>query len=295
MNNLLEQAKHLSVNDLEKIVADSITNTGNYHRSFFTNLIVPQLYRARIHAHLEGNIEDGILNSFTHEGEFWNPPAKSIHTFGRCNDIGKSLLYCSTSWETAISEVRPAKGDYLSMAIYHIKEPGLGSRISPIGIQYLSQIPSLVNMFEKYKPSPKEEIIKMDEFLDELFHLEVSDEKKYKYKLSIAVTNCLMKDIKTDNTFLAMQGIMYSSIIRNKKSFNLLLEPIHAREIYELHQVQTFKVIESDNEKALLHLQRNGYTINSKPHPLDFFEMLWETLAESSENDKQVDLGGHCH
>ena len=286
MKELFELSKKYSVEELEKLVAEKITETGNYHRSFWTNLIAPQLYRARIHNHLEGNVRGEILNTFVHEGEFWNPPAESIKDFGRCNDIGQSLLYCSNSWETAIAEVRPVEGNYLSMAVYRIKEDGLGSRISPVGIQYLSQIESLAanQMLEDYKISDKKEIIDMDNFLDELFHLEVGNEEKYKYKLSIAVTNCLMKNIQIGEALKTMHGIMYSSIVRDKKNYNLLLRPTHARTIYQLYQVQTFKVIKSSEGKVSLQLMRNGYTTGTKSHPLDFFEMYWETVAESPDN-----------
>lgn len=285
MKELFELAKNSSIDELEKLVAERITESGDYHRSFWTNLNAPQLYRARIHNHLEGNVREGILNSFVHEGEFWNPPADKIIEFGRCNDLGQSLLYCSNSWETAVAEVRPIEGDYLSMAVYRTKQDGLGSRISPVGIQYLSQIESLAagQMLVDYEISDKKEIIEMDNFLDELFHLEVGNEEKYKYKLSIAVTNCLMKNIQIGEALQAMHGIMYSSIVRNKQNYNLLLRPTHARTIYKLYQVQTFKVIKSVEGKVSLQLMRNGYTIGTKPHPLDFFEMLWETVVESPD------------
>lgn len=290
MKELLNLSENSSLQELEKIVARLITNTGDYHRSFWTNLIVPQLFRARIHNNLVGNIRDNGLNPFTSEVDFWNRPKDFIKEFGRCNDIEQSLLYCSNSWETAIAEVRPVEDDYLSMSVFRIKQDGLGSRISPVGIQYLSQIESLKNtqMLDNYKISDKIEIKEMDNFLDDLFHLEVKNDEKYKYKLSIAVTNCLMKNIQMGEALHAMHGIMYSSIVRNKKNYNLVLRPTHARTIYKLHQIQTFKVIKSENGKILLELKRNGYTVGTKHHPLDFFEILWEEVAESPNNFVEI-------
>lgn len=100
------------------------------------------------------------------------------------------------------------EGSYISVSIYNAKEnpanPSelLGSRIIPLGIQYLSKIDSLKknDMFKDYDfVNRKAEFFELDNFLDELFHKEVDENEKHLYKLSVAVTKCMMKNILTDS------------------------------------------------------------------------------------------------
>lgn len=291
MEELLNTTEKLSVNELELIVAEQITSAENYSRSFWPNLVAPQTYRARLHNHLEGRMSGDTLHRFTNEGEYWNPPQDFIYEYGRCNDINESLFYCTNSWETAISEVRPETGQYVSVATFKVKSEDLGSRISPIGMQYLSQIDSLREgqFFKDYNIQVRSAaFLKLDTYLDDLFHMPVADNEKHKYKLSIAVTKCLMKNIQMGEAIHAMHGIMYSSIIRNKQNYNLLLRPSHARHIYSLFQVQTFLVSDANDDKIKVQLLRNGMTMGTKHHPFDNFEMHWELVDEGPEAFEEV-------
>lgn len=293
---LQELSKSLSLDELTKIVERTITSVGGYQISSWTNLIVPRLYRGRNHNYVEGNVKNNELHKFTNECEFWNPPVATLQERGRCNDIGESLLYVSNNWETAILETRPIKGNYISVSIYNAKEnpanPNelLGSRIIPIGIQYLSKIDSLKNndMFKDYDfANRKAEFFELDNFLDELFHKEVGEDEKHLYKLSVAVTKCMMNNILTDSgATLQRHGMMYPSIVHNKHSYNFIIRPIHARTIYKLFQVQTFKVIESSDSKIVLQLMRDGMTTGTKNHPLEFFEMTWFDVSSAAVFDE---------
>lgn len=293
MIDLLEKCQKMSVDELKKNVAEKISSLGNYNRSIWPNLTLKGFYRARIHNRLEGVSKDGNLKIFENENEFWNPPAECIKDFGRCNDIGESLLYCTNNWETAIAEVKPSGGKFLSMSIFELKDKNSGCRIAPIGIHYLSKIDDLVNanMFKDFDFQDRnKDFVKLDSFLDDLFHLDVKEDEKYKYKISIAVTKCLMKSILTSKGIIAMDGVMYSSIVRDKKSFNIALRPIHVRTIYSLLQVQTFKVLEVSKEKISMQLLRNGYPIVEKSHPMNFFKMDWNTVKDSPETHIDIKL-----
>lgn len=77
------------------------------------NEIIPKyLYRARIN-------EDGnpIIIDF-----MGKPPAK-ISTAGRANPIGIPYLYTASNISTAIAEIRPHKGDGVTVAKFDILEP----------------------------------------------------------------------------------------------------------------------------------------------------------------------------
>ncbi|MFA6761171.1 MAG: RES family NAD+ phosphorylase [Sulfuricurvum sp.] len=81
-------------------------------------LIVPkamlpkQIYRARIN-------EDGCPIDIDLMGK---PPAK-ISTGGRANPVGIPYLYAASDTKTAIAEIRPHKGDHVTVAKFDILEP----------------------------------------------------------------------------------------------------------------------------------------------------------------------------
>ena len=87
-------------------------------RWLFDNLILKNhkipnyLYRARIN-------EDENLIRITDMGK---PPAK-ISTAGRANPIGIPYLYTASNISTAIAEIRPHKGDGVTVAKFDILEP----------------------------------------------------------------------------------------------------------------------------------------------------------------------------
>lgn len=287
IDELIKLSKEKTFEELLKIVEEKITATPGYQISIWENFTAPVLYRARKHNHLEGNInKDKILHQFKSESEFWSPP-KEYCISGRCQNKGEDLLYCSTSWETTISEVKPSTGDFISVSIYHARrQPDypntfFGSRIVPIGVQYLSQIDYLKHMFKDYDFDGRNaEFYKLDTLLDDLFHADVVDteEEQYVYNLSTAVTRCMMKNVLKGEVEHQMHGMIYSSIARNKTDYNFVLRPVHARTTYSLNHVQTFQIIETTDKTVKLQLLRNGDTIGKKNHPLDFFEMTWHNI-----------------
>ena len=285
-SELVKLSQEKSLDELLGIVEQIITSVPDYQISMWENFSAPVLYRARKHNHLKGNIKNNTLHRFKSESEFWNTPPEFC-PLGRCQDKGESLLYCSTSWETAISEVRPDIGDFVSVSIYHarrnVNNPNtfIGSRIVPIGVQYLSQIERLKHMFQNYDfEGRSSEFCKLDTFLDDLFHANVGDDVQYLYNLSIAVTKCMMKNLSNGEVERQMHGMIYSSMVKNKTDYNIVLRPIHARTIFKLNQVQTFQILDATERRIKLQLKRNGYTSGVKQHTLDFFEMEWTEIAD---------------
>lgn len=277
---LLEICEKTSFEDLLIQVENSIPL--GYTTSFCFNFKAQGLFRARLHNHVEGffNEEENIINSFKQEGEFWNRPLdeKNPIPLGRCNIENESVFYCSTDMATAILEVKPQKGEFISVASFELKNilPFNGSRMNFIGRSYLSKIPTLSNLM-KLVELPSDECNLTDDFLDRLFHKNITEDNKYLYKLSAAVTKCMMKYVN-DETLgkIPMNGLIYPSIERDKKNFNIMYKPEHVRLHYSLAEVKTFEVIENNVEEIKLSLNRIGYTIGTKYHPMDNFQMYWE-------------------
>lgn len=298
IDDLISLSRFLKTAELTKIVEQKITSIGSYQTSFWPNFKLSGFYRARTHNHLKGNIKNKNLHEFSHEGEFWNPPAE-FAPIGRCNDIRESLLYCSTSWETSIIESRPKVGDFITVTSFNLKDKEKfpfvvnGSRINPIGIQYLSQINSLKenNMFANYDfENRSNEFKNLDIFLDDLFHLKTNDKNKFLYKLSVAVTKCIMKNIQMGEAIQQMHGMIYSSIERDKKNYNLVLRPNHTRLLFGVFEIQTFKILESNKDHIKLKIKRIGITYGTKSHPLDNFNIFWEDINEESQSEEIINL-----
>lgn len=298
IDDLISIARYLNTSELTKIVERKITSLSGYQASFWPNFKLSGFYRARIHNNLKGNSKESVLHEFSHEGEFWNPPAE-FTPLGRCNDVGESLLYCSTSWETAILECKPKVGKYISVISFRLKDKEkfpfveIGSRINPIGVQYLSQIKSLIEneMFADYDfENRNDEYKKMDVFLDDLFHLKINHKNKFLYKLSIAVTKCMMKNIQMGYTLKQMHGMIYSSIERDMKNYNILFRPNHARMMFSLYEVQTFEILEVNDSFIKLKFKRRGATFGKKNRPFDNFNIFWDELKENNQLEEIIYL-----
>jgi hypothetical protein len=136
-NRYFPNDNNLSTKNLKRIIKD------------FTSLTyTKRVYRARI------NTTENIFS----KDEMGKPPCK-IATEGRANPIGISYLYVASDEKTAISEVRPNKGDIVTVA--KIKLPNglkfldttdLKNKISPFEFSdnVLQSLYKSINLLEKF-------------------------------------------------------------------------------------------------------------------------------------------------
>lgn len=240
-----------------------------YITSFCRDFKPQGLFRARSHNRLEGNwdSEKNELTIFSDESHFWNVPEdkKNIIKINRCNLEKESVFYCSNDLDTAILEARPEKEKYISVALFGPKNNEFfsGSRVNFIGKSYLSKIPEIDRITNFSKEFENEGFNEIDDFLDSLFHKNIGDNEKYLYKQSVAVTKCLMSGlINEKKEIFPIHGLVYSSIIRDKKTFNVVYEPSHVRMNYQIICIQTFKVIEDIENTFYLRRMGLGTTSN---------------------------------
>jgi hypothetical protein len=273
---IINSAKDLSIDELKKLVGNILSNV-DYGSIYCTNQTFNGLYIARQHYQINGQNDDYI---FTNEKEYWNPPENCINELGRCNDIGESMFYSSNHFETSILEIRPVQGQFITVARFLPNSKGdlLPSfRIKPNCIQHLKRIKgfkSCITGFDLSKRNAK--FLEVDNLLDDLFTEIVNDDESYKYKVSNAITRCMLANTMDNagNQF-SMNGMLYPSIVNNMNSINVLLKPIYAINNFQIASLQTLKVLEVTSNKVSVKLVRNGHTVGVKEHPSEQLDIYW--------------------
>jgi len=179
---LIEESKEKDLITLKEEISQIMLNN-RYTTDTFTTFTFNGFYRARKHNNFKGNFVDGTLFEFINEKEFWNPPIENAK-MGRCNNESESMFYCSSDFITAVLEIKPEVGDFITVANFRnlFTENIPRFRINAIGKTYLSKISNLQNLFEDYELN--EDQIEIEDFLDKLFHQNVDDTEMYNISIS---------------------------------------------------------------------------------------------------------------
>ncbi|OAD92655.1 hypothetical protein A7A78_01740 [Aequorivita soesokkakensis] len=283
-DELIEYSKTATIEDIKKIIAEKLTEA-KYSSILCKNQKFKGFYRARKHQYFNGDSFKGEYSVFISENEFWNPPAKKIFWNGRCNRAGKSTFYASTQFETAIKEVRPEVGKFITVCTFEpriVDEKLPSFKIKPIAIQHLKKIEGVHSCIENFEPSKQpKEFKEVDDFLDKLFTHKVTDDEHY-YKITNAITECMLVKVMDDNGEpVSMNGMIYPSISDNLNGMNLILRPIDAHLHYDIKSIQTFYVESFIGDKFQLVHVRNGLLPKEKEFPDLKYDIEWtENIAK---------------
>lgn len=262
-----------SIEDLKSSISKLMHSVG-YQRYCLKNQHLDALYRARKHNHIDGVLKNNIVYFFKNDIEFWNPPEKSIKEYGRCNDKNESLFYCSNRFETCVAEVKPKKNDYITVSRF-IALNRCAFFINPIGINILQklEVSPTLNKIPKLEGG----MLELDQNLEKLFLLDVDENEKDQYKLSIAVSKILLKDIiNQHNEIRLMDGVMYPSLVSHTyKSVNYAFKPISIIENFIVSSIQTFRVLNKSNSEITVKLVKHALT-----HGQKFNTLFWQEVPE---------------
>jgi len=77
--------------------------------------------------------------------------------------------------------------------------------------------------------------------------------------------------------------MIYSSIERDKKNYNIVFRPNHARVMFSIYEIQTFEITEVNEELIKLKIKRIGMTYGTKNHPLDNLNVFWKDLTPENQ------------
>lgn len=281
LSELIENCRDIPQNELTIEVENLLSSVNGFTSSFLKRFSPTGFFRARVHNDLLGQRNDKGLWKFNSEQEFWNREAEFVNQMGRCNDIKESFLYCSLDLPTAVIEVKPEPGKFITVSHFEPIHPEIynGARTTFIGAQYLSKIPMLKNHITVDISQRNEEFLKIDGILDGLFHSKIEDNKTHLYKMSVAVTKCMMRNLYDGTIQYPVHAMLYSSVERNNNQFNVIYRPIHARTHFEIKQMRTFYIKSVTDTEIELVLKRFGTTIQApKFDPFDFFKILWQNV-----------------
>lgn len=272
--NLIMASSLLSIPNLVELIHLKLISTPDYYFVNNPNVQFTGFFRGRNH-----NRENGMDHTeFVSESEFWNPPNSAIKSRGRCNNIGESFLYCSNKLSTAIIETRPVVGSFISVANF----AGLANEnndlfpldISYVGIDYLKQIfPSHDPIHDIDTSDFSKESVRMNAVFDEIFHYRISPGNEHIYKLSGVLTRFFLNALTNDSP---SHGMIYSSILRNKKSFNILLFPGIAQRYFVITDIITYKVLNTNNIGIDLEIIRRGNVSNDNSSGQCFRKIIWD-------------------
>lgn len=281
LNSLKCASKTENIGQLKTRVSEVMLDKA-YSTISFTSFKFKGFYRARRHNHIEGVLNrNGCLNKFKNESQFWEVPIQ-FATRGRCNDNFESIFYCASDIVTAILEVKPTIGEYISVGNFKNMFPNKDFQITPLAKRSLYKIDRIRHTLMKNFNVDKEHN-GIEDFLDQLFCIDIKDEEDY--KLSNAVSKIFLTDsFNSAGKTIETHGLIYPSIIRNQTSYCLALKVWVARCFFKLAYVQTLKIIEKTENSIKVKLVRNGNFCYEKLYPNDMYDVNWMTPPNSIDN-----------
>lgn len=221
-----------------------------YRKEYRTHSFCKEgLYRARKHE----NGED----LFFWTKDFWyrdwvkEPPVN--WRYDRCNMPGESVWYFSNRMKACIAEVRPIKDDIITVANIKQFTNKQFDRFLHLGSAFLRQgdigLDLIYSEEERYKGISDSEVKKIecvDKLFDQIFLMNVPENRKIKYMQSIALVEMFKKSGSGDKT----DGIVYPSIALGMDAINVaLLNPKLDEFNFYLYKAIQFKVLKAEQDK----------------------------------------------
>ena len=202
--------KEESVVSIENLLSENII--GHMRPTISTSF--EGLFRARKIT----KVKSSDLHQIT---SIWYPNWQLIpvedHVYNRCSDKGKNFFYSSNYLEAVIKELNPENGDRVLIGLFHPKFPGTKVRSQYAGIESLKSNPNYRSELATYKYASENDR-KIEEVLSSKFQDRVSWAESFKYKLSIAFSNILLKNED-------IECIIYPSVASNLKFVNYGIKP----------------------------------------------------------------------
>ena len=222
------------------IIRQHLDKIGEYLPISKRNFRPSQLVRLTINKRIPGNRNDRI-NSIDF---LKSPPESSISRYGRCNLINNSILYGAFTWFTASNELKPQKGDLvtisnwvpkpksvLSICPIFFKTTSNGFTHNELSFEFKIQYENFIN--EHYPKAKHAQLNLFMEFLAECFAKEVDEHNHYDYFLSSYLAKIIF-----DTPNSQIDTIIYPSVQEKLGYSNMAIKPAKFDEAFVLTNVQ---------------------------------------------------------
>ncbi len=199
------------------------------------------LFRARI---VTNTKEGELLKTKCIWYPNWAEIDESYHQFNRCSDKGQNFFYGSNCLGATIKELDPEHNDLVIVGFFSLINPETKLTTQYAGIETLKKNPndnSLIEDFEFENDSDKA----IEEFIATKFQEKISKKESYKYKLSIAFSNILLKN---DN----ISCIIYPSVASNFEYANYGIKPNVIDSFFACKELYMYRVERNKNEIIII-------------------------------------------
>jgi hypothetical protein len=253
------ELKSDSIQKIENNLSEAILG----HTRTTMNISPDGLFRARV----INNINETELNT---PSSIWYPDWKTIrkedHRLGRLSDKGKNFFYSSNYLGATIKELSPKDGDRILVGIFYQKFPGTKIYSQFAGIESIrkTKIFSLLDDFSY--ASEKNKII--EEFFSNKFQEKVETSEDYKYKLTIALSNILLKNPE-------IGCLIYPSVASNLHSVNFGIKPEIVDEHFYCRGMFTY-IVKRDSKGYTLVPDKFSKKIIANGTEAKEFDVKWQ-------------------
>ena len=174
---------------------------------------------------------------FSTVSQLWYPPSEGVNSRGRVNLVHESVFYCAESLNTAVLEMRPKPGQYLTLlecsfvegATPNVFDAGVYEGPRQLNPNYGGGRPEKDTQFQAFLQDQgiKEATELIRTFLVSQFMKVVDQGKEYEYKITNMIARVLLNEFafvrKDDFTPVQVvaDGIVYASIAAEAKAPNV--------------------------------------------------------------------------
>jgi hypothetical protein len=242
-----DNLKNLSTSEWKKIFSSELaftftTKPYNVNPNF--------LFRARINL----DSDKKTIDYFNHVDELWAPDKMWVKKQGRCNEIGQSILYCSTCLMSTLFEVKPDTGNELTFIEYRTFE-----RIKQLGAVGIREIVTIgddyKDLFGNHFANSSVVSQTLDNILSDIFKSKTENTETHPiYNLTNAILQIFLHEpqediVPNDQKPPKFNGLIYPSVETTKiTGMNMALEPLAVKPLLKPHIAFKYKVLKKHSE-----------------------------------------------
>jgi hypothetical protein len=199
------------------------------------------LFRARIVTNIS---EQELLKTKCIWYPNWSEIDENKHQFNRCSDKGQNFFYGSNYLGTTIKELDPKHNDLIIVGIFDQINPETKLTSQYAGIETLKKNPNYNSLLEDFEfENINDKVI--EQFIASKFQEKISKAESYKYKLSIAFSNILLKN---DD----INCIIYPSVASNLEYANYGIKPDFFDSFFICKSLYMFRVAKNNKEIIII-------------------------------------------